>query len=485
MLLSMLLNKIEYIECKNLKECEILGVSEHSSGALEGFVFVAVKGCVRDGFDYLNEAKKNGARVFVTDRKNEFFNDEIVIIVENARKSVAEISKALYGENLSEMKIVGITGTKGKTTTAKILAECISSMGVGCVCIGTLGVEYYEGKSIVSLRGKSDNTTPSAAFLYKALSDARLSGARVGVIEVSSQALKSYRVYGIPFTACIFTNFSSDHIGNFEHSSLRDYFLAKRSLFSDYGANICVVNSDDERAEMISEGVKHVIRVGEGSESFKISVTLSDERHSEFTLNGIDFKLSMGGRFNVINASLAVVAASLISGKSLSELRSVLDGVSVAGRYELYRIKEKNVIIDFAHNGESVHSVLECVRERNCGRIISVFGSVGERSFSRRAELARAAEELSDLIVITSDNPGFEPAESICRDIYNAISEKGKAKIITDRKEAILFAIEFARPKDTVLLLGKGHERYQVIGNEKIPFSEKEIIESLGAVRVF
>ena len=141
------------------------------------------------------------------------------------------------------MKIIGITGTKGKTTTAKILAECISSIGIGCVCIGTLGVEYYEGKSRVSLRGKGDNTTPSAAFLYKALSDARISGARVGIIEVSSQALKNYRVYGIPFTACVFTNFSSDHIGDFEHTSLCDYFAAKRSLFTDYGAKICVVRS--------------------------------------------------------------------------------------------------------------------------------------------------------------------------------------------------------------------------------------------------
>lgn len=485
MLLGELLKRIEYIECKNFIECEIAGVGEHSSAISEGFVFVCVKGYKNDGFDYLNDAKVRGARAFVTDRKDVDLSEENVIIVENARKSIAEISNALYGEKLSEIKIIGVTGTKGKTTTAKILSECISFMGLKCVCIGTLGVEYYEDKSRVHLRGKCDNTTPSAPFLYKALSDAYLKGVRVAVLEVSSQALMSYRVYGIPFTVCVFTNFSPDHVGNFEHASLGEYFEAKRKLFSDYGSKISVVNSDDECSELISNGIEHVVYVGKDSKSFRVGILFSCESYSEFKINDTDFHLSLGGRFNVMNASLAVVTASLISGRNISEFSNVLNRISVDGRYEVYRIKDKTVIIDFAHNMDSFRSVLESVNERKTGRIISLFGSVGNRSLKRRGELASVAENLSDYIVITSDNPCNEPAEKICKDIYNAIKDKTKAKIITDRKEAIAYAIDLAKPKDIVLLLGKGHEAYQLIGNDKIPFSEREIIESLGAVRIF
>lgn len=484
MLLGELLKRIEYIECRNFEECEIYGVSEHSRCIAGGFVFVCVKGSVRDGIDYYMEAKSNGALAVVSDRKNAFMNDKNVIIVENARKCEAEISKNLYGENASDFKIIGVTGTKGKTTTAKIIAECVSHMGVKCVCIGTLGVEYYEKNHRVNLRGGGENTTPSAPFMYKTLADAYSDGAKVAVIEVSSQALKNYRVYGIPFTVCVFTNFSPDHIGEFEHSSVSEYFEAKRTLFSDYGSKICIVNSDDAYARRISDGINHVIEVGTNSESFRLSIIHSDKYHSEFRVNETDFYLSLGGEFNARNASLGVVAASLISGRDISEFKSVLRRISVDGRYEVYKIKDKTVIIDFAHNTDSLRSVIESVSSTKSGRIISVFGSVGGRSFGRRRELAETAERLSDLIVITSDNPGTEPAENICRDIYNAIEDKSKASIVVDRKDAIVYAIGIAKEKDTVLLLGKGHESYQLIGEDKIYFSEREIIKSLGAVRV-
>ena len=484
MLLSELLKGVEYTKCINFEECEILGVSEHSACVNEGFVFVCVKGSVADGESFAEEALERGAVAFVTSNEKRLSGLKNVIISNNPRKCEAEISKRLYGSNFDKIKIIGITGTKGKTTTAKILSECISHLGLKCVSIGTLGIEYYEPQNRIFLRGKSENTTPDAPFIYRALSDAYADGVRVAVIEVSSQALMNYRVFGIPFTVCIFTNFSYDHIGDTEHSSLSEYLDAKRALFCDYGCKICIVNSDDEKSSFISKGIKHVIKVGKTSDSFKLDVLTSDEAHSEFTVNGKALTLSLGGDFNAYNAAAAVVTASLIFGRDIEEFKGVLNSICVLGRYELYKIKEKTVIIDFAHNGDSFRSILASVKKSAKGRIITLFGSVGERSISRRGELARAAEELSDFIIITSDNPGNEPADSICADIYNAIADHSIVKVITDRESAIKFALEFANENDTVLLLGKGHEEFQLIGERKIPFSERDIIKSLGAVRV-
>lgn len=484
MLLGELLKRIEYKECLNFRECEITGVSEHSSRVGHGFAFISVKGNFHDGNQFVKEAEKRGAHCVVTSDKNGFLGYKNIIISENPRKCEAEIAKALYGDNVEKIKIIGITGTKGKTTTAKILSECIAHLGLKCVSVGTLGVEYYEGKNRVFLSGKSENTTPDAPFIYKALSDAYRDGARVAVLEVSSQALSCYRVYGIPFTVCVFTNFSEDHIGAMEHSTPLEYLSAKRTLFSSYGSKICVINSDDGAADFISRGMKHVIEVGRESESFKVSVLFSDEAHSEFTVNGIPLTLSVGGEFNAYNASFAVVTAALLFGRDISEFGSVLKRIHIRGRYELYKIRDKKIIIDFAHNKESFRSILTSVRENASGRIITLFGSVGERSFPRRRELAEVAELLSDFIIITADNPSSEPVENICNDIYNALKDKSKAKIINDRECAVRYAVDFARSGDTVLLLGKGHEEFQIIGKEKIPFSEREILKSLGAVRI-
>ena len=485
MLLGELLKRIDYIECMNYEDCEILGVSSHSASVSNGFVFVIVKGRSTDGACYTADAEKLGACAFVTESKDKGLKLKNAIIVENARKCKAEISKVLYGENVDKLKIIGITGTKGKTTTARFLAECISSLGQKCVSIGTLGVEYYEGRGRVLLSGKSENTTPDSPFIFKTLADAYSDGARVAIIEVSSQGLKDHRVFGIPFTVCVFTNFSPDHVGISEHSTVKEYLDCKRTLFCNYGCKICIVNSDDESASFISQGIDHVIRVGKDSEAFKLSVLASDGAHSSFTINGYPFTVSIGGDFNAYNAACAVVTASLIFGRDPRELADAIKNVSVPGRYELYRLKDVSVIIDFAHNGESFRSILSSVRKSAKGKIISLFGSVGERSLQRRAELAIVAEELSDFIVLTADDPARESALDICEEIMGYMVDVSHVKIVPDREKAIRFALDIASGGDTVLLLGKGHEEFQLIGESKIPFSERKIIESLGAVRVF
>ena len=482
MLLGEILKRIEYIKCINFRDCEISGVSEYSYSVGAGETFVCIKGILYNGNDFANEAKARGAVAFVTSEEMSLKGFENVIIVDNPRKCEAEIAKILYGENVDKLKIIGITGTKGKTTTAKILAECSSYIGLKCISIGTLGTEYYENGERVYLSESKENTTPDAPYIYKALSDAYRDGARVGIIEVSSQALKSYRVWGIPFTVCIFTNFSPDHIGECEHKSLDDYLDAKRKLFTDYGAKICVLNSDDRASAFISHGIEHIVEVGERSESFKLTLLSSGESYSSFLLSGRELSVSLGGDFNAYNASLAVATASLIFARDILQFAPVLKSISVPGRYEIYKLGEKRIIIDFAHNGESFRSIMTSARKNTRGRLIAVFGSVGGRSLARREELGKVADELCDRLIITADNPGEESVDKICGSIFSAVTDKSKAKIIADRESAIRYAVSTADDGDTVLLLGKGHEEYQLVEKARVPFSERAILKSLGAI---
>ena len=481
MTLRELISKISYSKCINFKNYEIEDVTENSKAAKSGTVFVTVRGNNFDGKDFIGEARERGVKVFIREEFVSLEDDETLIIVENARKTLAEISCVLYGECLSKMKIIGITGTKGKTTTAKILSSCLSHIGVDSVTISTLGIEYstYSKEKIIT-----ENTTPASDIIYRTLKDAYSMGIKVAVIEVSSQALISYRVYGIPFTVCIFTNFSPDHIGRYEHKTREEYLFAKKSLFSDYGAKIGIINSDDENSEFISCGMERIITVGKENASFSVSILSYSEKTVKFSINGEEFNLSLGGLFNASNAAFAIVASAVLFAKEVSAFKNALENINIDGRFELYELDGKNVIVDFAHNKESFESVIKSAKKFTRGRIILLFGAVGERSQGRRRELAKTAEALADFSIITSDNPGFECPEKICSEINSHFKDKSKAKIICDREAAVRFAIEYAEMGDAVLLLGKGHETFQEINGKKLPFSERDIIISLGAKKL-
>ena len=481
MTLSELLSKIEYEECINFFDYEISDVTESSSNAKEGCIFVCHNGAKYDAKNFIPLAKKSGSRVFVLNEIVDVEKEETLIISKNPRKTTAEISKILYGDCLSKMKIIGVTGTRGKTTVSKILSECIFSLGVEVVVISTLGIEFLKEKYE---KIETDNTTPTSDIIYKNLKKAYECGIKVAVIEVSSQALANYRVHLIPFTLCVFTNFSKDHIGEFEHKNFEEYFLAKKSLFSNYGAKYSVVNSDDEKAKNISSGVERVITVGEENSDYRISMVCSSLNSSSFCINGEEFSLSLGASFNAHNAALAIVSASVLFAKDICCFKSTVKNVKIDGRFEVYRIGNKNIVIDFAHNEESFLSVIKNAKKFTRGRIILLFGSVGERSKERRKEFAKAAQKNADFSVITSDNPGFESSFAICDEIYSYFTDKSRAKVLSNREDAIKFAINCAEDFDTVLLLGKGHERYQIIEDKKVPFSEKDIILSIGAVKI-
>ncbi len=460
-------------------DTEILDITEHSASANTGAVFVCIKGSRDDGAAHLAEARLRGSSVFVCESKVNILKGETLIFSKNARKTSAEISKILYGNCTEFMKVIGITGTKGKTTTAKLLSDCISWLRIPHLLIGTLGIDFYE-KEHTSL--SSDNTTPDAPHLYRALRDAFEKGIRIAVIEVSSQALSNFRVFGLPFFAVVFTNFSPDHIGPSEHNDVDEYYQAKKSLFSDYGAEVAVVNSSDDLSMKISEGVKRVFAVScDLSSDFCIRIGEKSKFGITFTVNGIHFELPMGGVFNALNAAVAVACASVCFDRPTETFVTPLSRSLIPGRYELYSYCKRMIVIDFAHNEESFRSICESVKFEFGGRIIAVFGSVGERSFERRESLARVAEELADLSVITSDNPGFEEAEKICDDILFYFCDKSRAVVIVDREEAIKRALAYSHEGDCILLLGKGHEEFQDIKGQRIPFSERKIIEDLGA----
>ena len=231
----------------------------------------------------------------------------------------------------------------------------------------------------------------------------------------------------------------------------------------------------------MTKGRTRVIKVGKTDSDYLYKPVFSSDEKSEFYVSGNKFYLSLGGEYNSKNAALALACASVLLGKDVASFGSCLTSIKVPGRYETYILNGVKIVIDFAHNGKSFEAICTSVAKNCEGRIILLFGSVGGRCYSRRRELAAAAERFADFSVITSDNPGNEPAERIANEIYSYFADKSKAKIVTDRERAIYFALSIASKKDIVLLLGKGQENYQLIGNTKVPFSEREILKKLGA----
>ena len=492
MLLRDIAKGLSGVTVKGNSQIVITDVTECARLSTKGSVFICRKGERFDGNDFIPEARRRGTVAFVSERNIPINDGECLIISKNARKTMAEISYAIYGSCLKGMKIIGVGGTKGKSTTASFIAKLLSDIGESAVVIGTLGIEFFmavsEGisqnsdASIVNEKiYAAENTTPESDQIFKTLADAKERGCRYAVIEISSQALALGRVYMLPIDLAVFTNFSKDHVGIGEHGSIEEYRAAKLSL---YEGRLAVINGDDALAEDILKTVKKCYTVGEApSSDFIISDISSGGDKVGFSLNGSRVALSVGGDFNAKNAALAIASVSVLCGISPDRLAPCLADAKVLGRYEVYEFFKRRVIIDFAHNGESFKAIMNAERRESRGRIIAVFGSVGNRCKDRRRELACVAEKLADLSVITADNPGRESALEICKEIYSFYSDKSKAVIEPDRESAIKRALKLSREGDSVLLLGKGHESFQLIGDDRIYFSERDIILSLGAHR--
>ena len=453
---------------------EITSVTAISGKTCNGAVFVCITGAKRDGHDYIDEAYRRGARSFVVSREISGYSDCNILFVKNARKMLAELCFAFYGNPEKSLCIIGITGTKGKSTTGFVLYKLLDKLCSSAAFLGTLGSFGISGEGYI-------NTTPSPEILARAMARARALGKRFFILEVSSQAIKEERIHSLPISVGVFTSLGIDHVGEGEHESFEEYKKQKRRLFTDYGVGLAITNKDDESSDFMTGGVSRVISVGSLAEcDFRIENVVSEPSGTSFSLGGNFCNIKTAGGYNAYNYSLAAAAASVLTKTPIFKIAPQLEDISVRGRFEIIEKAGRRFVIDYAHNGMSVSALLSECKKMSRGRVIAVFGSVGEKAKGRRRELAAAAERCADFSVITSDNPNFEDVSAICAEIYSNFADKERAVIIADRTEAIRYAFSVSSPGDTVALLGKGHEDFQLILGKRVPFCEREIVASLG-----
>lgn len=474
MLLSKILSSITFSgEIK--EDCEIRDITYNSKNVKLGSLFVCISGFKVDGHRYALSAYENGARVFIVEKEVDLPDDVQIFKVENSRRTLGTISAEFYSHPDKELQIIGITGTKGKTTTAHLVQKMLNECGIACGIIGTVGAEFNGEKFPTS------NTTPESHELYRLFRAMLDKGCKAVALEVSSIGIKQGRVDNINFAVGVFTNLSPDHIGKNEHDDYAEYAYYKSVLFER--CNKAVINHDDEAFAVMEKNCKcEVISYGT-DKSFDICA------YDILTQNGLSFeceifgknyciKSNLKGYFNVYNI-LASLGVAYSMGCAMGQAADSMKNAKVRGRVETVDVDaDFEVVIDYAHNGLSMKSIIETLNRDRKGRLICVFGSVGGRTFERRKEMGLVAGAMCDLCVVTSDNPDFEDPMQVIDDIVGFIQhEGGKYHKEPDRKKAIEYALSIAQKGDVILLAGKGHEEYQLIKGEKIPFSETEIVK--------
>ncbi|MFC1490075.1 UDP-N-acetylmuramoyl-L-alanyl-D-glutamate--2,6-diaminopimelate ligase [Candidatus Latescibacterota bacterium] len=478
MKLSDLIDGFEIIETSGDLSSEIISIEYNSRKVKSGSLFVAIKGFTFDGNSYIEDAVKKGAVGIVTDNPDTR-TDVATIIVADARKAMAVIADKFYGSPQNSIVMTAVTGTNGKTTVTYMVKSIFEASGIGCGLIGTIG-HIVGNENLESL-----NTTPESIDIHSMLSKINNANQHACAMEVSSHSLALSRVHGIQFRAAAFTNITRDHLDF--HGDFKEYLEAKSILFSTLsGDSTAVVNLDDPNAE-------HIINVSRGCKILTFGFNKSCEIHPvsyELSPRGTEVVLStpagqkaltlpIPGKFNISNA-MAAAGLGLACGLSLDNIAEGLESLkSVRGRYEnIDEGQDFSVIVDYAHTPDALENILLSVREITKGRLISVFGCGGDRDKGKRPEMGEISSRLADYTIITSDNPRTENPEDIISDIIQGVDENAKFTIVADRESAISEAIKIALADDTIVIAGKGHEDYQIIGTEKRHFDDSEIVRS-------
>lgn len=451
---------------------EISNVTDDSRKVRNSSAFVCIKGKRNDGCDYARKAVERGAAVVICDRDIGVKN---CIVVDNAREAYAIMCANYYGNCHRRLKMIGVTGTNGKTTTSFIIKKILENNGYKVGMISTVEVVIGNEKY------PADYTTPDPSVLHRYFYMMKMAGCDVCVMEVSSQALAQKRTYGINFDIGVFTNLSREHLDY--HGTMEDYAKAKALLMKS--SDVSVINSDDDWAQFMKENAKgKVVTYGINSQSDLKAENIKldfDKVEYSLTLNGESFDIAYNviGRFSVYNSLAALAVGIIMKADMKRAVKAVAETGNVKGRVE--KIKNSrgiNVLIDFAHTPDSLKNVLKTVKDIYDKRLITVFGCGGDRDKSKRAVMGRIACEYSDLVYVTSDNPRTENPDKIIDDIVKDL-DKGSYIRITDRTQAIKAALAEAKEGDTVLIAGKGHEKYQILGKEKIHFDEREIVKQI------
>ena len=474
---------------ENLTDKEVIGdtnidigkVEYDSSKVQEKDVFVAIKGYEFDGNEFLEEVIKKKVSCIVVEDTVDIsmlgIKDITVIKVKSSRKALALMSAVYYDNPGSKLKLIGITGTKGKTTTAYMIRDILLASGKKTGMIGTI-YNTYADKQIEATR-----TSPESLDLQKLLKDMVDAGMEFVVMEVSSHALELDRVYGLRFNVGVFTNLSEEHLDF--HENMENYLNAKAKLFAM--SDFAIINGDDIYAPRLKKMI--TTKIATFGLDNDVNLTATDLR---INADNVEFRMyinkmletihvNIPGRFTVYNALAAIGVCSLFNCQ-MDAILLALANVKVPGRSEIVDInKTFTVMIDYAHNPSSLEAILTATKKHAKARIICVFGCGGDRDKTKRPVMGEIAGRLADFTVITTDNPRNENPKQIMKEIEVGIKNtRGLYKVIENRKEAIKFAMRIAWKNDIVLIAGKGHETYQILkNNKKIPFDERKIVMEL------
>lgn len=447
----------------------------------EGCLFVCVKGASYDSHEHVDEIVQKGAAAVVAERPVAVPDQVTLILVEDTRYALALLSAAWFDHPADKMKVIGVTGTKGKTTTTYMVKGILEHAGYKVGLIGT--IEIIIGEEHIP----ASHTTPESWQIQEYFARMAEAGCQVCVMEVSSQGLMMHRTAGIPFEIGIFTNLSPDHIGPGEHASFEEYAACKGLLFKQ--CRIGIANVDDSHFDMVLQGHTCELEMIGFSEK-------ADYRASDMELVGrpgymgvryrvsgkvnMDVEIDIPGKFSVYNSLVAIAVCEHFK-VAEADLKEALRVVKVKGRIEMVKVSDEFILmIDYAHNAMSLESLLETLREYHPERLVCVFGCGGNRSKLRRYEMGEVSGRLADLTVITSDNPRYEDPQAIIDDIKTGMAKTdGKYAEIKDRKEAIRYVISHGQKGDVIVLAGKGHEDYQEIKGVKYPMDERVLIREV------
>ena len=485
MKLSSLLERVEYTCCQGSLDQEVTTVTYDSRKAEPGSMFICIRGAVVDGHKFIPDVVEKGAKVLVVEEETQVPSGVTVIRVKDTRYAMAFISAAYFGYPAEKLKTIGITGTKGKTTTTYMVKSILENAGYKVGLIGT--IEAIIGDKVIP----AANTTPESFVIQKYFRDMVDAGCDCVVMEVSSQGLMLHRTQGFIFDFGIFTNIEPDHIGPNEHKDFAHYLACKSLLLKQ--CRVGIVNRDDEHFDKIIEG--HTCTLETYGFSSEADLRAEDAKlvsgkgylGISYHLKGLlDFpvEIDIPGKFSIYN-SLTAIAICRHFKVSEDNIIKALKVAKVKGRIEMVKVSDEfTLMIDYAHNAMALESLLTTLREYHPHRLVCLFGCGGNRSKYRRYEMGEVSGKLADLTIITSDNPRDEEPQAIIDDIKIGIGKtSGKYVEIIDRKEAIRYAIEHGEPGDIIILAGKGHEDYQEIKGKKYPMDERVLIADILAER--
>lgn len=480
MKLEELLNRISVLEISGNKNQEVSEIVFDSRKVVENSLYVAVKGTISDGHEYINSAIEKGATVIIHEDFNENFNDAITFIkVKDSSMVLGQIASNFYGNPSEKLNLIGVTGTNGKTSVTTLLFDIFKVLGFKSALIST--VEYRIGDEIFP----STHTTPDVLTLNKILSKAVNDGCEYAFMEISSHGISQNRTEGLQFKIAGFTNITHDHLDY--HKTFDEYLKTKKRFFDELSSDaIVITNIDDKNGNVMLQNTKATKKsfALKTMADFHGKILEADFNGMLLNFNGKEFWTTLTGKFNVYNLLLAY-AITVEAGFHQDDVLTAISQLKkVKGRFESLK-SEGGIffVVDYAHTPDALENILDSINEIRTKneRLITVFGCGGDRDQTKRPEMGKIATRKSTLAIITSDNPRTENPSDIIKDIEAGVEPQNFSKYtsIPDRKEAIKMAIKFAEPKDIILVAGKGHEDYQEINGVKHHFDDKETIVEL------